>query len=259
MPDNSSIFLPGLVSVTFRQLTPWEVITLAQHAGLIGIEWGGDVHVPHGDLARADAVGNATRYAGLAVAAYGSYYRVGGAADGDGPAFEDVLASAVALGAPLIRVWAGNVGSADADDAYRARVAADTARICDLASREGIEVAYEYHGGTLTDTIGSALRLLRSVGHPNLRSLWQPRTTENVAANLAELDTISPWLANVHVFHWPEGRRAALAEGEAAWRQYLSFLKQRGVPTAALIEFVKDDDPEQLAPDAAALRSWIGE
>jgi 3-dehydroshikimate dehydratase len=43
---------PGLVSVTFRKLTPVEVAGLVKKGGLKSIEWGGDIHVPHGDLAR---------------------------------------------------------------------------------------------------------------------------------------------------------------------------------------------------------------
>ncbi len=39
----------GLVSVTFRQLSPEEIVRVAREAGLTVIEWGGDVHVPPGD------------------------------------------------------------------------------------------------------------------------------------------------------------------------------------------------------------------
>ena len=59
----------GLVSITFRQLQPREIITLVQKSGLKGIEWGGDVHVPHGNLHAAREVGHMTREAGLTVAA----------------------------------------------------------------------------------------------------------------------------------------------------------------------------------------------
>ena len=43
----------GLVSVTFRKLEPAEIVDLVKQAGLQGIEWGGDIHVPHGDIQRA--------------------------------------------------------------------------------------------------------------------------------------------------------------------------------------------------------------
>ncbi|MFN2155934.1 MAG: sugar phosphate isomerase/epimerase, partial [Anaerolineae bacterium] len=93
----------GLVSITFRQLSPAEIVARAAQAGLEAIEWGGDVHVPHGDVDAARTVRRTTEEAGLQVAAYGAYYRVG---HEEPCPFADVLESAVALGAPLIRVWA---------------------------------------------------------------------------------------------------------------------------------------------------------
>jgi sugar phosphate isomerase/epimerase len=37
----------ALASVTFRHLTFEEIIELVRKAGLDGIEWGGDIHVPY--------------------------------------------------------------------------------------------------------------------------------------------------------------------------------------------------------------------
>ena len=65
----------GLVSITFRDLSPEEVVQVAVENGLEGIEWGGDVHVPHGNLAVAKKVARQTAEGGLKVASYGSYYR----------------------------------------------------------------------------------------------------------------------------------------------------------------------------------------
>ena len=44
--------MTGLVSVTFRDKTPAEIVSEVKKAGLDAIEWGGDVHVPHGDVKR---------------------------------------------------------------------------------------------------------------------------------------------------------------------------------------------------------------
>jgi len=44
---------PGLVTVTFRQLSPEQIANAAKKAGLQVLEWGGDVHVPAGDTMRA--------------------------------------------------------------------------------------------------------------------------------------------------------------------------------------------------------------
>ena len=39
---------PGLCSITFRDLAVDDVVALAAEAGLAGIEWGADRHVPPG-------------------------------------------------------------------------------------------------------------------------------------------------------------------------------------------------------------------
>ncbi|MCX7868671.1 MAG: hypothetical protein N2322_01855, partial [Terrimicrobiaceae bacterium] len=101
---------PGLVSISFRQLAPAEIVRLCTRAGLGLVEWGGDVHVPHGNLEAAKSVRRLTADAGLHTAAYGSYLRLGQPE----PSLEAVLDTAAELGAPVVRVWAGSKGSAEA-------------------------------------------------------------------------------------------------------------------------------------------------
>jgi sugar phosphate isomerase/epimerase len=231
---------------------------------LIGIEWGGDVHVPHGEIALARDVARMTRDAGLLVAAYGSYYRVG-VSEADGLAFERVLESAMALGAPTVRVWAGNRGSADADASYRAAVTEDARRIAVLAHAAGITVSFEYHRNTLTDTNVSARRLLEEVGHPNVRTYWQPPVAMSPAECLAGLAAVSGYLSNAHVFQWEAAAltdaadRRPLAEGVAVWRQYLERIAATDRDHFAMIEFVREDAPEQFLADARVLSAWLAE
>ncbi len=216
---------------------------------------GGDVHVPHGNVGTAKDVGAMTRDAGCTVAAYGSYYRVG--AGGGDLTFEQCLASASALGAPLIRVWAGSVGSADATDEQRARVAEDTQRICRMAGEKDIAVAYEFHGGTLTDTLSSTLDLLAQADSPTLRTLWQPRQGLSAAEGAREITELMPWLANVHVFQGAGGRPDPLETGAGEWQAYLAVLAQAPLPLGLLVEFVQGGEPAQFLADAAALRAWL--
>ena len=250
----------GLVSITFRQLTPQAIVDLVAQSGLDAIEWGGDVHVPHGDVAQARLVRQMTEDAGLAIAAYGSYYRVG---HGEPAPFKAVVESAVALGAPTIRVWAGKQGTAAADDAYWARIVEDSRAIGDLAQQAGVVVAYEYHGNTLTDTNASALRLLRTVAHDNVKTYWQPPGGATLDENLASLDAILPWLVNVHVFSWREingqRERMLLDAKEVEWAQYLSKVTTTGRDHFAMIEFVRDDDPANFLKDAETLKCLIRE
>lgn len=251
-------FLPGLVSVTFRKLAANEIIALAAQAGLAGIEWGGDLHVPHGEVGTAREVGQRTRDAGLAVAAYGSYYRAG-AAGPDG--FAQIVETAVALGTKIIRVWPGNVGSDRATAEQRKTITDDARRCAELAAAAGLTIACEWHGGTLTDTADSARALLTAVDHPAFKTYWQPRAKVPPADVLSDMDAALPYLAGVHVFHWDQtGDRRPLAEGAADWRMYFEKLAAAPGGTAgqyALLEFVRNDDPAQFLLDAATLKGWL--
>ena len=258
----SNTIRPGLVSVTFRGLPRERVVGLAADNGLEGIEWGGDVHVPAGDLAAAAEAARLTRDAGLAVAAYGSYFRCRPEDD-----FAPVLASAEALGAPLVRVWAGKGGSDEADPAGRREVAGVLRDAAARAAERGIVVATEWHGNTLTDTPESYATLLAEVDHPNLRTDWQPARRRDAAAWRAELAGVLPTLAHLHVFHWretgaPQAERRPLAEGAAHWPGLLSLAATApaisdALDRFALLEFVRDDGPRQFADDAATLRHWL--
>ena len=250
------MIVPGLVSVTFRKLSPAEVVALVRQAGLNCIEWGGDIHVPHGDCARAREVRQLTLAAGLTVAAYGSYYKLH-KSEAAGLPFAAVLETAIALGALTIRVWAGALGSATADAAHRAAVAADARRIADLAQAAGIAVTSEYHGGTLTDTDASARTMLTEINHPNFFTYWQPLISGVVEPNRTGLRGILPRLTHVHCYHWVNQERRALAEGAAAWRQYFAIVKASGRDHGALLEFVDGDAPANFLRDAATLRQLL--
>ena len=247
----------GLVSVTFRKLSPEEIVDLVAQAGLNGIDWGGDIHVPHGDVKRAGEVRKMTADAGLAVAAYGSYYKVGH--EEDSVPFESVVATAVELGAPTIRVWAGAKGSADVDDGYRGLIVSESQRIADIAAEAGMTVSYEFHECTLTDTNESTVNLLREVARENIRTYWQPPSKREVDYCAEGLQTVLPWLTNVHAYYCDKasGKSLPLAEGEEAWKRYLPIIARTGREHYVMLEFVKDNSPEVFLKDAVTLKGWL--
>jgi len=254
-----SQLIPGLVSVTFRSRSPEEIIGLAIKAGLKTIEWGGDIHVPHGDVARAGEVGRLTRKTGLSVAAYGSYYRLG-FSETNGLSFAQVLDSAVALGAPTIRVWAGHKGSHEMSPLERGAVIADAFRIANLAQAHGVTISLEYHPGTLTDTRDSVQQLMKEMARPDLEFLWQPEHGETVERNLARLRDVIPRLRHIHVGYLEPSvsDRRVLAEGRERWRHYLKIIQDTGKVVPCLLEFVRNDSTEQFFQDAATLCNWLG-
>ncbi len=225
-------------------------------AGLPAIEWGGDIHVPHGDKARAREVLAMTRDAGLIVASYGSYSSLGSR---KGPSFESVVETAAELAAPVIRVWAGEQGSAQADEAYWKIIVDDSRRIADMAKAAGMVTAFEFHNGTLTDTAASARRLLERCDHPAVKSYWQPSTSLDLEPNTAGLAEVLPWLVNLHVYHIgpDQQERLPLQRGAAAWGRFLATAAATGRDHYALLEFVQDDSPEAFLRDAATLKEWV--
>ena len=238
-----------------RQLDPPAIAALCARTGLRAVEWGGDVHAPHGNEAAARAVAAITRDHGLSVAAYGSYYRVG-VSEAAGLPFAAVLASAVALGAPVIRVWAGDRDPTDADAAYRAAVVADALRIADLASAAGIAIGFEYHGGTLTATDAEAQRLLVQCPHPALGTFWQPHVGADADTAGTGLRAVLPHLHNLHVFSWKGGERLPLAARADDWKRWLRLAASSGRDHVCALEFVVGNQPEQLVVDAATLGGW---
>ncbi|MEX0324892.1 MAG: sugar phosphate isomerase/epimerase family protein [Puniceicoccaceae bacterium] len=256
------MLVPGLVSISFRNLAAEEIIRLVKECGLRGVEWGGDVHVPHGDLAVAEAVGRSTREAGLQVASYGSYYRFADCCDSaeDGPSMEVVLETAQVLGAPAIRVWAGNKDPEEVSGEGFHLIAAKAREFAGAAEALGMRLDFEYHENTLTASPDATLRLLEAVGHPNARTLWQPPLQTSPEERLAGLRQVQPYVSNLHVNHfdqdpWPDIH--PLAEGHEEWAGYLQVMHEGGGDRWVLIEHVADHSPEKFTADAASLLEWL--
>ncbi len=242
----------GLVSVTFRQLPPDRISALVHDAGLDGIEWGGDVHVPPTDPVNAAAVAGMTLQKGLRVFSYGSYFRAGYSVQ---ETFADELAAARALGAPNVRIWAGKKGSAEEDNRH---AVADSVRACaEDCRRAGMTLSLEFHRNTLTDHYISALSLADEVAHESLRLYWQPNQTASVNYNRTALRAILPYVSNVHVFTWEGAAKFPLAHGESIWRAYLDILAEAPGDHGLFLEFVCDGTEKQFFEDAATLRSWL--
>ena len=109
---------------------------------------------------------------------------------------------------------------------------------------------------------------------PFLRTHWQPDPALTPAEALAELEAVADSLAYLHVFAWGPGgiaERYPLAAAAELWRPALAVAAEappltldpgtrsagRPLERYALLEYVVDDDPEQLVADAATLNAWI--
>lgn len=249
------MIIPGIVSATFREKTAEDIIRLCGEAGLKAVEWSENAHVMPSDPEGVATLYEKTREAGLEVAAYGSYYRLGQNEDPQGAFFRSLI-SAVALHAPLIRIWAGTESSAETDGERRRTLAGEAAVVCAMAAKYDIRVALEWHKNTLTDTNESAMQFLSETDHDNLYCLWQPTVALNMRQRSEGLELLGDRLQNLHIYYWREGVRRPLAEGVEEWKQYLAHV-DKGRTRYGLLEFVMDNSEEQFLEDAKTLHRLL--
>jgi len=254
-------FRPGLCSVTFRGLAPETIVALAAECGIEGIEWAGDVHVPPGQFGVARRVRRLTESAGLSVVSYGSY--IAPPTD-DEAAFSLALETAQALGAPNIRIWPGsrNRDSITYSAQERQHAASLIRRMARQAADASITISLEYHPNSLTDDLASARRLMAEIDDPNVFLYWQPRPGLPLEDALDELRAIGAETSHLHVFAWDRERnRYPLSDQHAYWsRIFTECPATRWTGERfAMLEFVRDDSPEQFRIDAAVFRQMLKE
>lgn len=241
----------GIVSISFRDRSPEQILIAASEAGLDAVEWGGDVHVPHGDLEAARLVRELSAAFDTEIAEYGSYYAIG---KSDPSLFEDILNTARDLGTNVIRVWAhqGKPSDSFSEEEYQACVA-DAKRICAMAG--DITVALECHPNTLTDEYHTELKFIRDVGCDNLKTFWQPNQHRPVDYNLDSIRALLPYIVSVHVYSWKRKERLPLAALESDWLQYIELLSAKHLNY--MLEFMHDGNIETLKETAATLKKWL--
>ncbi len=244
--------MAGLVSVSFRSLSVERIIEITRAAGLDTIEWGGDVHVPAGDIKRAEEVARLTEQAGLHTYSYGSYYRIGASAPDD---ILGVIWCAEALGAKIVRVWAYNKGTDEVSADEYERAVGDARRICRTA--QNITFCLECHNNTLTDSYASAVKFLADVGCENLKLYWQPNQYRTHGYNLDAARAISAVCRGVHVFAWEGDEKFPLEHHTERWKEYARIIRKKAPDAEFMLEFMHDNREESLCTTADTLRKIL--
>ena len=245
----------GLASVSFRPFTAEQVVALSAKLGLQMIEWGGDIHVPAGDLDRAREAAALTRKEGIGIGGYGSYYRIGTYSN---PIAEwtKVLDTAVALGTPCIGVWAYNRNKSSLMEREYRSIVVQTREICEMAKKAGLRVALECHPGTITGDYRDSLQFLEDIGY-EATMYWQPNQFQDGAYNLRACQALAPHVTYVHVFHWGPKARYPLAAGEREWSLYRDILNRQAKEPDYVLKYMPDNMAESLPRETKALRKLL--
>ncbi len=257
----------GICSISLQSMSPQEVVDLVKKAGLNAIEWAGNAHVQPGDVALAAEVKAMTEDAGLEVSSYGSYWKV---VDPEGTPvpFAPVLESALALGTDTIRIWAGHKPSDAVSAQERAAIVEGIRSALEMAEKDGVKLALEFHANTLSDSNHATLELLNEIQHKNFYTYWQPiYWLTDSEYRMDGLRRLADRVLNMHVFHWmfspgagswgESTDRRPLEEAAEDWKTYFGVELAPEVQHYALMEFVRNDDPEQFLKDAAVLTGLL--
>ena len=239
----------GVVSISFRDKSPAEILAAAKAAGLSCVEWGSDVHAPCRQPEKLREIAALQEQYGISCCSYGTYFRV----TRNQP--EEILPyieAARILGTDVLRIWCGLTGFHE--ETEKAEIYARARKLAQIAAQESVTLCLECHPGTMTDCKEGALAMMEAAGSDHFKLYWQPNQYKTEEENRQYIQSLKPWLTHVHVFQWAGPEKYPLADGKEIWKQYLSLL---GGPRKLLFEFMPDGKIETLSREADALREIL--
>lgn len=241
----------GLVSVSFRQHSPAEILTAMKSAELTVIEWGSDVHAPKEDLDTLHELVKLQTVYGIECCSYGTYFKLGVTPMEE---LQDYINAAKILGTNILRLWCGNKNSEDYTDKERDSLFAECKVAADIAEKNGVILCMECHNKTYTNTKQSAYELMQTVNSNNFRMYWQPNQYKSDIENFEYAQLISSYTVHLHVFNWKGKKKYTLCEAKEIWKEYLACFENE---KTLLLEFMPDDKIETLENEATALREIV--
>ena len=239
----------GLVSVSFRQHTPREILEAMRATPLTCIEWGSDVHVPP---ERATEIATLQAEYGITCSSYGTYFRLGVSSLTDLPQY---LQAAKTLGTNIVRLWCGDHNSEDYTETERNALFAESRAAAKIAAENGVILCMECHNHTYTNRKGAAMELMQAVASPHFRMYWQPNQYRDTAENLAYAELLAEFTEHLHVFCWRGDEKFPLCDGADLWKRYLRCFPN---DKTLLLEFMPDDRLETLVAEAETLLKIAG-
>ena len=242
----------GLVSISFRQLTPEQICQAMVKAGLQYVEWGSDVHAPRNDAAALEQIANLQKQYGITCCSYGTYFVLG-----KNPVEElpEYFAAAKALGTNILRLWCGSKNPENTTDEEREFLFSQCKQAAILAEKAGVVLCMECHNNTYTESQSGAIELMEYVASPAFRMYWQPNQFRTVDVNISYARNLAPYIHHLHVFQWKGKEKFPLADGKEEW---LTYLKQLNGNHYMLLEFMPDNDVASLKTEADTLRDIMG-
>ena len=242
----------GLVSISFRQYSPEEIIKAVKDAGLCCIEWGSDVHAPCENIKRLHEIASLQKDYGIICSSYGTYFNV---EKNSANELQKYIDAAKILGTKILRLWCGTKSGDKMSDEEKADLFARCRRIAEIAEENDVILCMECHQGTFIQRAEDVVNLMEAVSSPAFRMYWQPFQWISAKESFEFAGIVAPYVEHIHVFNWSGSEKFSLHEGIKDWCTYLTAFNK---PHTLLLEFMPDDRIESLPIEADALRVIIG-
>ena len=243
----------GLVSVSFRQHSPKEILEAAKASALSCIEWGSDVHAPCDDLKRITEIATMQKEYGISCSSYGTYFRLGETSMEE---LKNYITAAKILETNILRLWCGVKSGSNMTSEEKNALLLACRKAADIAESNGVTLCMECHKKTFTEAPDDAVWLMESVASPHFRMYWQPFQWQNIEQNIENAKRIAPYAEHIHVFNWKEKEKLPLENAIMEWQSYLNVFP---TPRTLLLEFMPNGSINELQKEATALKSIIGE
>jgi len=244
-------FKKGLCSISFRGLTPEEIVKEMEKCGLEVIEWGSDIHAPYDDTEKLKRIVEIQEKSGIKCCSYGTYFRLG---TSDISELPEYIKAAKILGTDVLRIWCGSKSSTEYTEKEKQQLFSECVIAAHIAQKENVILCLECHRGTFTDMADAALELMETVNSDHFKMYWQPETIRTPEENLDYAMLLSGYTVNLHVFNWEGDIKKPLKKSVDLWRKYLEcFGKEHNL----LLEFMPDDKIESLMTETEALNEIL--
>ena len=163
---------------------------------------------------------------------------------------------AAELGAPTIRLLSGNWIQGTPDEELSKRVVDAIDSLIPQASKTGVTLALENHGGGVTTTAEELLRIVRAVKGPNFGVNLDTGNFHGSDPYL-ELAEVAPYAVNVQVK--TEVRRKGRSKESADLEKVVKILRDAKYSGYVVLEYNAPEDPRTAVPRyVKTLRSLIG-
>lgn len=241
----------GLVSISFRDKMPEEILVAMKEAGLSYIEWGSDVHAPKDDTQKINEIVNLQKKYGIDCCSYGTYFILGKTPKKE---LEGYIKVAKLLGTNILRIWCSDKNHNNHSSTEKEKLFTNAKEIANIAQKNNVILCLECHNNTYTEDLNGALEIMEYVNSSAFCMYWQPNQFKGFEENVEYAEKISQFTKHIHVFRWQGLKKYSLNDGIDEWK---AFLKCFNDDHTLLLEFMPDNNIETLKKEADALRKIV--